>query len=72
MVVAAVMEVPSDGSGKEPCVRRSVGCGVVWLSGWCGIVVVPGRTGLGSYQVQNWVIGHFSYQVLVFYWVIGH
>ena len=42
MVVAAVMEVPSDGSGKEPCVRRSVGCGVVWLSGWCGFVVVPG------------------------------
>ena len=35
------MEVPSDGSGKEPC-EGSVGCGVVWLSGWCGFVVVPG------------------------------
>ena len=58
MVVAAVMEVPSGGSDKEPC-EGSVGCGVVWLSGWCGVVVVPGgRTGLGSYQVQNWVIGH--------------
>jgi hypothetical protein len=41
MVVAAVMEVPSDGSGKEPC-EGSVGCWVVWLSGWCGFVVVPG------------------------------
>jgi hypothetical protein len=72
MVVVAVMKVPSDGSDRAPSEGECrVWNGVAEWMVWC-CLGARGRTGLiCSYQVQNWVIGQLSYQVLVFNWVIG-